>query len=70
MPKQAILTLILSALKNGEQFTPLALLERLQQSGVSESDIREAMAYLINEHRVEMTPDRQIKKSARIAMHA
>ena len=70
MPKQAILTMILSALNSDEQFTPLEFLGRLQQSGFSESDIREAMAYLINEHRVEMTPDRRIKRPARVAMHA
>lgn len=46
------------------EYGPLELLSLLKQRGIAESDAREALSYLINNHKIEMTPSRRLRACA------
>jgi hypothetical protein len=63
MPTIQTTALVLAAI--GEQeYGPLDLLNILKQRGIAESDAREAISFLINDHQVEMTPNRRLRACA------
>lgn len=47
-----------------KEYRVLDLLETMGATGYSDSDIKEAIAQLLHEHRIELTPDRQLRSAA------
>ncbi len=64
MPTDQTFNIILAALGNNKEYKALELLEELKKSGIGESEIKEAVAYLINDHQVELTPERRLRAIA------
>jgi hypothetical protein len=63
MPTNQTTGQILDAIGESE-YGPLDLLALLKQRGIAESDAREALSYLINNHQIEMTPSRRLRACA------
>jgi len=65
MPTPAISQAILSLLlENNREYSPSELLEALQERKLEEAEIKEAVAYLIRNHEIEMTADRRLRMQA------
>jgi hypothetical protein len=47
-----------------QQYRVFDLLDLLGAEGYSDSDIKETIAQLLHEHRIELTPDRQLRRAA------
>jgi len=63
-PQPAISEAILAVLQGDKEYRPSELLEALREQHLAESDIKEAVAYLLRDHQVEMTPDRRLRAPA------
>ncbi len=61
MPTPAISQAILELLQDEKQYRPFELLAALQERHLEEADIKEAVAYLIRDHQIEMTADRRLR---------
>jgi hypothetical protein len=60
MPSQTALNAVLNSLQ-GNSFLPSQLIERLLSDGnLSESDLKEAIAQLLHDDKLELTPDRHL----------
>lgn len=68
MPTKQVFGLVLSSLDDGQEYGAFQLFEVLKSKGISESDIKEALAYLINDHQIILTSDRRLR-SPQAAAH-
>jgi hypothetical protein len=55
---------LIKILEGHKQCRVLDLLQILGAEGYSDSDIKETIAQLLHEHRIELTPDRQLRSTA------
>ena len=66
MPTQTISDLVLDALSDGAELSASAFFAKLVGKGASESELREAVAYLLSGHEIELTPERKLRRSTLI----
>jgi hypothetical protein len=57
-------TALIKLLESQKQYRVFDLLQTLGAQGYSDSDIKETIAQLLHEHRIELTPDRQLRSTA------
>jgi hypothetical protein len=55
---------LIELLEAKKQYRVFDLLQALGARGYSDSDIKETIAQLLHEHRIELTPDRQLRSTA------
>jgi hypothetical protein len=60
----AVVTALIRHLENEKQYGVLDLLQTMGDEGYSDSDIKGAIALMLHEHRIELTPDRQLRSTA------
>lgn len=57
-------TALIKLLAPEKQYRVFDLLQILGSQGYSDSDIKETIAQLLHEHRIELTSDRQLRSTA------
>jgi hypothetical protein len=57
-------TTLIKLLENQKEYRVFDLLQTMGSDGYSDSDIKETIARLLHERRIELTPDRQIRSTA------
>jgi hypothetical protein len=55
---------LIKHLESQKQYRVFDLLQLLGAEGYSDSDIKETIAQLLHEHQIELTPDRQLRRTA------
>jgi hypothetical protein len=55
---------VINLLETDRQYRVLDVLRTLGAEGYNDSDIKEAIARLLHEHRIELTADRQLRSTA------
>jgi hypothetical protein len=60
MPSQTAITAVLDLLR-GNSYLPSELIEKLLSEGCGESEVKEAIAQLLHDHELELTPDRHLR---------
>ncbi len=60
----AVVTALIKHMEGQTQYRVLDLLRIMGDEGYSDSDIKGAIALLLHEHRMELTPDRQLRSTA------
>ncbi|HEY4049951.1 MAG TPA: hypothetical protein VGM27_24065 [Acidobacteriaceae bacterium] len=58
---------LIKLLQGQTQYRALDLLRIMGDEGYSDSEIKQAIAQLLHEHRIELTPDRQLRSTAAAA---
>jgi hypothetical protein len=64
MPTQKSFDVVLALFDTKPEYDALDLLKCLKSKGMAESEIKEAVAYLINDNQIEMTPDLHLRSIA------
>jgi hypothetical protein len=52
---------VMSIFHGGEEYGVFDALNLLKQKDMNEPEVKEALAYLINDHQLEFTPDRRLR---------
>jgi secreted trypsin-like serine protease len=60
----AVVPALIRHLEDQNQYRVLDLLQIMGNEGYSDSDIKDAIALLLHENRIELTPDRQLRSTA------
>jgi hypothetical protein len=58
---------LIKLLEGQSQYRALDLLRIMGDEGYSDSEIKQAIAQLLHEHRIELTPDRQLRSTTAAA---
>jgi hypothetical protein len=66
MPSQIAINAVLKLLQ-GNSYFPSQLIEKLLSEGCGESEVKEAIAQLLHDHQLELTPDRHLRVVAAAA---
>ena len=61
MPTKQSSDIVLSIFEDGREYGAFQLLDLLKEKGLSEPEIKEALAYLISDHQLELTPERRLR---------
>ena len=61
MPKEWMSQVVFSVLDDLE-LAPRDLFDALKREGLSESDAKETLSYLISDHQIEMTESRRLRR--------
>lgn len=58
---------LIKLLEDQSQYRALDLLRIMGDEGYSDSEIKQAIAQLLHEHRIELTPDRHLRSTTAAA---
>ena len=61
MPTTLSIDAVLRILAAGQDYGPTELITALKAEGIEESNAKEAISFLINDHQVEMTENRRLR---------
>jgi hypothetical protein len=61
MPTKQTSEIVLSIFHGDDEYGAFELLELLKAKGMNEAEVKEALSYLINDHQIELTPDRRLR---------
>jgi hypothetical protein len=61
MPTKQTSDMVLSIFQERDEYGAFELLELLKAKGMNEPEVKEALSYLINDHQIELTPDRRLR---------
>jgi len=61
MPTKQTSETVMSIFQDDQEHGAFELLDLLKTQGIKESELKEALAYLISDHQLELTPQRRLR---------
>ena len=62
MPPKKISELVMNTLSSDKEYSSSEFLEQMRKKGVNDADAREAVAFLLSDHKIRMTSKRKLTK--------